>query len=96
MKIATRTELSLITGTEKILEKVRAWQACEYVHPLTCGHGCHTNLEPVVQDNGVILVCPDCDYTQDWIPTVVLEDGILEKMDPANFLGDRWNVFESV
>lgn len=38
-------------------------------HPLTCGNdSTHGLLMPMQIGYGVKLVCPDCDYTQDWSP----------------------------
>lgn len=55
------------------VEAIKAWQACTWVHPLTCanrGDGDHV----VTTDLGVLevdidgLFCPSCDYTQKWVP----------------------------
>ncbi len=40
------------------------------VHPLTCGNDSnHTPLFPAIQDGRRVLICRDCDYTQDCGPT---------------------------
>jgi len=61
-----------------IIEKVREYQDDERWHPLTCGsrnkhpsHPSHQKLEPIEIDGEVILKCPKCDYTQDYIPSTV-------------------------
>jgi hypothetical protein len=57
------------------IARIRRWQANGRVHPLTCGNdSSHAKLEPIAEDGRVILVCPDCDYRQDVIPSIVLED----------------------
>jgi hypothetical protein len=38
-------------------------------HPLTCGNDSrHTPLVPTRIEDGVILICIDCDYEQSYIP----------------------------
>lgn len=55
------------------LQKVRKWQACEFVHPLTCGNNSrHALLVPSIKEGKLVLTCPDCDYRQEHIPGVVL------------------------
>jgi hypothetical protein len=59
--------------TDLILKAVEDWQANE-LHPLTCGHDSdHKILKPIKQDGKVILICPDCTYTQDWVPRMVVQ-----------------------
>jgi len=42
-----------------------SYQSNPMVHPLTCGNNSmHENLVPVEENNEVILMCLDCDYTQ--------------------------------
>ena len=54
----------------KIVWKIMQHQANGMAHPLTCENDSnHFNLIPVVEDDRVILKCPDCDYKQnvpDW------------------------------
>jgi len=61
------------TEQERVVAAVKAWQASPHVHPLTCAKDSagHRPLEPVVDGESVILVCPDCDYRQFKIPDVV-------------------------
>ena len=52
-----------------IIQAVNYWQNCKGVHPLTCGNDSnHSILKPQEKDGKVVLVCPDCDYVQDYIP----------------------------
>ena len=62
-----------MTNEEKI-KQIEKWQHCDCLHPLTCGSdGCnHVVLKAVEKDNKVILVCPECDYKQEYIPNCVL------------------------
>lgn len=49
----------------ELIEKVKALQANEKLHPLTCGNNSkHALLEPVEQGGEVVLRCNDCDYVQ--------------------------------
>jgi len=56
---------------KKLVESINRWQSSDEFHPLTCGNDSrHQILEPF-EENGVIkLRCPDCDYIQNWIPTL--------------------------
>jgi hypothetical protein len=53
-----------------IIYAVKAWQANENLHPLTCPNG-HGKLQTYLDDKEVRLTCMDCDYTQDVPRTVV-------------------------
>jgi len=52
---------------------IRRWQANPRVHPLTCGNdSSHGRLRASVESEGqMVLLCPDCDYRQVEIPTIV-------------------------
>jgi hypothetical protein len=53
------------------MEAIRKYQNCDYLHPLTCGNDSrHALLKPIEKDGKIILVCPDCDYVQNWHPEV--------------------------
>ena len=45
------------------VEALKNWQATDHVHPLTGGE-CPGKLEPLNKDNQVVLVCPDCGWSQ--------------------------------
>jgi len=58
---------------EAIIKDVEEWQNSDYTHELTCGNDSdHGILLPKEVDGEVILVCPDCDYVQDYIPIIVI------------------------
>lgn len=58
---------------ERKIANVQRWQAASWMHPLTCGNDSgHANLEPVERDGKVVLICKDCPYVQEWIPTCCL------------------------
>jgi len=58
--------------TKEQIEIINEYQKNMYVHPLTCGNAkCRAVLE--MTENG--LVCPECDYTQDWVPGCFI-DGV--------------------
>lgn len=60
-----------MTNKDKI-EKIEKWQKSPYTHELTCGeYDCQGILEPIELDNKVVLVCPECNYTQSYIPECV-------------------------
>lgn len=65
---------------------IRAWQACEWVHPLTCGSGNRGDAAHVAgtrhrrdKDEGLLrvdgdgLYCMDCDYRQTWVPAICVQ-----------------------
>jgi len=53
---------------------ILTWQVNDSVHPLTCGNDSnHRNLIPAVENVQVILKCLDCEYTQTFIPDIVME-----------------------
>ena len=56
------------------VEALKAWQASEHVHPLTCGE-CPGKMQPLKKGGQVILVCPDCGWSQpeDHIPSVCFQ-----------------------
>lgn len=68
---------------QEIIDKVNLWQNAGFVHPLTCGkNNNHLNLEPKeINDSQVVLVCPNCDYTQDWIPDYVLTSYVRVRLE---------------
>jgi len=53
--------------------KIIKWYQMSPAHPLTCGKDSNHILEPVIEGRFVILKCPQCDYTQQFIPSVVYE-----------------------
>ena len=55
------------------VEALNRFQACEWVHPFTCGQRDRATHPTITNgDFGVLIatengwICPDCDYTQDW------------------------------
>lgn len=61
-----------MTENEELLEAIRKYQSCPYVHELTCGNdSSHSSLIGVVIQDTVMLQCPDCDYLQGHVPGVV-------------------------
>ena len=61
-----------MTENEKLLSSIKKYQNCIYVHPLTCGTDSnHSLLEGRILNGNVVLVCPDCDYIQEWVPDIV-------------------------
>lgn len=59
---------------KKIFDAVNFWQQDPSIHPLTCGNNSnHEPLIPSIKNDKCILICKDCDYTQDCIPKIVLQ-----------------------
>ena len=70
------------TDNERIIKQIRYRQKCRAMHPLTCRHGgAHRDLEPVERDGKVVLICLDCDYVQNWIPSAP---------NPEDDFFDKW------
>lgn len=57
----------------EMLNAIDFFQDEFYGHPLTCGNDSqnHELLRGSVRNGQVILVCPSCDYEQEWIPQYV-------------------------
>ncbi len=71
--------------TEEEVEHLLAWQKSDHMHPFTCPNradGKHFKMTGD-RDLGVLLpntqgwICPDCDYTQDWAHTFMLDGSAL-------------------
>lgn len=59
----------------EMLNAIDFFQDEFYGHPLTCGNDSqnHEILRGQVHNGVVRLVCPSCDYVQEWIPEYVEE-----------------------
>jgi len=56
-----------------LVAAVREWQHNPRVRSIRCiVDPAHRPLEPIVTDGRVILQCPDCVYSQGYIPSSVL------------------------
>jgi hypothetical protein len=66
---------------QQLLEAIRKYQSCPFVHELTCGNDSqnHESLKGIEVKGKVILICPDCDYVQNWIPDFVWLADDIEK-----------------
>lgn len=53
--------------TDAQVDALKEWQACGWVHPLTCCD--HVSMVPTREG----LVCPKCDYVQTDVPKFVLD-----------------------
>lgn len=66
------------------LRAIKRYQSCPFVHPLTCGNDSqnHRLLKGVEIRGRVVLVCPDCDYRQENVPSYVFQaehiDNVME------------------
>ena len=60
---------------EEIIAAVNRWQADPRLRPMTCGNSRegHLPLKPIERAGRVILVCSNCEYSQVFIPDVVLQ-----------------------
>jgi DNA-directed RNA polymerase subunit M/transcription elongation factor TFIIS len=57
-----------------VFDAVTAWQNDPDVYPLTCCEDSrHRLLYPILQADGVVLHCRDCDYRQTYIPDAVVK-----------------------
>jgi hypothetical protein len=73
---AIRARREVTTPKIKLEHKefIETWQKDPLVHPLTCGkNSSHKPLVVGVSDGKSFLYCLDCDYTQDWVPDVVVK-----------------------
>ena len=76
-KVKAHNGVKKLTNKE-IIKAVRGWQDLEIVHPLTCGNNSnHQNLVPLEVKSKVILICPDCEYKQNWVPDYVMNADVV-------------------
>lgn len=55
--------------TDEQVAAITRWQEAGYVHELTCGND--SRHRALVAENAG-LRCLDCDYTQNWVPEIVM------------------------
>lgn len=83
-KIATEKQDKKNSKLFNTIDKVMKFQELAkqgIIHPLTCGNdSSHKHLIATVKDGKVILMCPDCDYIQNYIPDCVMNTD-LENLD---------------
>ena len=77
-------ETGPVKTIEEKIEQIKKYQACGFVHPLTCSSGCHTPLVPVRVNDKIILICNNCNYTQDSVPECILRLPIDEMEEMHN------------
>lgn len=62
-----------------VLERIRKWQEEPVFHELTCGNDSgHELLKGEVRENKIVLVCPSCEYVQEYIPEMFFADSFDE------------------
>lgn len=62
-----------MNNADQIIEAVEWYQKQDLLHPLTCGkNSTHKLLYITKEKNNLILKCPDCDYTQNYIPESIM------------------------
>ena len=71
---------------QDVLEAIRKFQSCPFVHEMTCGNdSSHESLKGIEIKGKVVLICPDCEYVQNWIPTFIWLAEDIEKSIPHEF-----------
>lgn len=64
---------------EDVKRRITDYQQAVGVNPLTCGNNSqHEKLYPKVLEQGVVLLCPNCKYTQTYIPDLFFDDGFYD------------------
>ncbi|WP_274469211.1 MULTISPECIES: hypothetical protein [unclassified Paenibacillus] len=64
---------------EEIKQRIRDYQQADGVQPLTCANNNkHEKLYPKVLEEGLVLLCPNCNYTQTYIPDLFFESRFYE------------------
>lgn len=75
---------------EKVLKRIRLYQENPLFHELTCGNDSnHGTLKGEMIKDKVVLVCPDCDYVQDYIPNFFFNEQFEEEYNRQKELLDR-------
>ncbi len=62
--------------SQKVVETINNFQRLDNFHPLTCGSGNrkgHADGEGILVATKDGLICPFCDYKQNWIPEIIIE-----------------------
>lgn len=59
-------------NADRIVEQVNIWQNSPYVKHLTCRE-CGAKLTPKKEGSKVCLKCPDCNWSQPYVPKPVIE-----------------------
>ena len=58
-----------------LFERIKIYQEKHLFHPLTCRiDSCRADLEPLVQNDSVVLSCPSCGEFQTFIPPMFLDE----------------------
>ena len=71
---------------QELLDAIKKYQSCPFVHPLTCGNDSgHDLLKGIVIRDKVVLICPDCEYTQTHIPNFIWQAEDIEKAMEMDF-----------
>jgi len=60
-------------SNDQIIQAVQFWNTQTNFHPLTCGVNGEHILNPKLENDNVILLCPVCGYKQFNIPSVVFD-----------------------
>ncbi|MEC0265301.1 hypothetical protein [Paenibacillus anseongense] len=64
---------------EDVKQRIKDYQQAEGVKSLTCGNNSsHEKLYPKVLEQGLVLLCPNCNYTQTYIPDLFFDDGFYD------------------
>lgn len=64
---------------EDVKQRIKDYQQADGVQPLICGlNSKHEKLYPKVLEQGLVLLCPNCNYTQTYIPDLFFDDGFYE------------------
>jgi len=86
----------MITDSNIIFDRIYDYQKNPVFHPLTCGiNSGHKLLEPkIIDENKVILFCRDCNYVQEFIPDMFLEDDY--ETDIENYIQEMNEIYKII
>ena len=71
---------------KELLEAIKKYQSCPFVHELTCGNDSgHASLKGIEIKGKVVLICPDCDYIQTHVPDFIWQAEDIEKAMETDF-----------
>lgn len=67
---------------EVLSNRIKRYQEYPVSHPLTCGNDSnHQLLRGEIQDGKVVLICADCGYRQEKIPSLFFSERFDEMYD---------------
>lgn len=80
----------------KVQKRINLYQENPVFHELTCGNNSkHGTLKAQIIGDKVVLICPDCEYIQTYIPDFFFNDQFEIEYNKQKELMDRINEIQN-